>query len=145
MVADTIGGILGKLKDGGTKWFCIKYSTDAISVIKVLEVPLPKDTSDEQIHSSGLTIKFALTTEMREDISVDELQATDAVSRATEMASLLAPTPQIASLADSTISTSTSVATKLQTFENTWGVLLQRMALFNKIVAGIAEVCATRH
>ena len=102
----------------------------------MLEVPLPKDTADGQVHSSGITIKFALTAEMRGDIGADELQATDAVNRAAEMVSALGPTPQIIGLADSAI----NAGTELQTFENTWGVLLQRMALFNKIVTGIAEV-----
>ena len=116
------------------------YSTDAISVTKVLEVPLPKDTSDGQIHSSGITIKFALAAELRGDIGADELQATDAVNRATEIVSALGPTPQIVGLADSAINTGANVVTELQAFEGTWGVLLQRMALFDKIVAGIAEV-----
>lgn len=106
----------------------------------MLEVPLPKDTSDGQIHSSGIMIKFALTVEARGDIDAEELQATDAVDRATEMVSALSPTPQIVDLADPEINAGTNVATRLQTFENTWGVLLQRMALFNKIAAGIAEV-----
>ena len=39
-----------------------------------------------------------------------------------------------------TVNTSTNI---VQIFE-AWGVLLQRMALFNKIVAGIAEVCGTQ-
>lgn len=106
----------------------------------MLEVPLPKDTSDGQIHSSGIMIKFALTVEARGGIDAEELQATDAVDRATEMVSALSPTPQIVDLADPEINAGTNVAARLQTFENTWGVLLQRMALFNKIAAGIAEV-----
>jgi hypothetical protein len=109
------------------------------SPFKVLEVPLPKDTADGQVRSSGITIKFALTAEMHGGIGADELQGIDAVNRATEMVSALGPTPQIVGLTDSAVNTGTNV-TELQTFENTWGVLLQRMALFNNIVAGIAEV-----
>lgn len=75
---------------------------------------------------------------MRGEIGADELQATDAVTRATEMVSVLRPTPQIAGPED--LATYTNVVTELQTFENTWGVLLQRMDSFNRIVAGIAEV-----
>ena len=139
MLADTIGGILGRSRNGGKKIFHMVYSTDAISFIKVLEVPLPKDTPDEQADFSGITIKFALTAEIRRNVGADELQATDAVDRATEMVNVLGPTPQIVGLVDSATNTSTNVAAGLQTFENTWGVLLQRMALFNKIVGGIAE------
>jgi len=114
------------------------YSTDAISVVKVIEVPLRKNTSHGKIRSSGITIKFAVTVEMRGDMGADELQATDAVTGAIGMVSVLRPTPQIVGLADSAVNT--NVVTELQTFENTWGVLLQRMDLFNRIVAGIAEV-----
>ncbi|KAG6377914.1 WD40-repeat-containing domain protein [Boletus reticuloceps] len=121
MLADTVGGILGRLKDG------------------VLEVPLPKDSPDEQVDSPEITIKFALTVELRGNVDADELQATDAVNKATEMVNALA-TPQIVGLAGSVINTGINIATELQTFENTWSVLLKRMALFNKIVAGIAEI-----
>ncbi|KAH0834198.1 hypothetical protein J3R83DRAFT_11510 [Lanmaoa asiatica] len=133
---DTIGGVLGRLKNGGTKTLCMIYSTNTISMIKVLEEPLDKDTSDTRMH----TIKFALTTETRGDIGADELQAIDAVNRATEMISAFGPTPQVVGLVDSAINTGTNVVTEVQTFENTWGVLLQRMSLFNKIVARIAEI-----
>lgn len=109
-------------------------------MIKVLEEPLDKDASDGQADSSGIKIKFALSAETRGDIGADELQATDAVNRATEMISSLGATPQIVGLVDSAVNTGANVATEVQTFENTWRVLLQRMALFNKIVAGIAEV-----
>ena len=88
----------------------------------------------------GITIKFALAVEARGDVDANELQATDAIKRATEVISALRPTPQIVGKVDSAIGAGTQVATELQTFENTWNVLLKRMDLFNKIVAGIAEV-----
>ena len=89
---------------------------------------------------SGITIKFAFVVEARGDVNINELQASDAVNRATEAISALHPTPQIVGQVDSAIGTVTQVTTELQTFENTWNVLLKRMALFNKIVAGVAEV-----
>lgn len=142
---NTIGGILGKSKNGGTKIFCttMTCSTHVISAIKVLEVPLRRDASDTP-NPSGITIKFALAAELRGDINADEIQATDAVNKATEMTSALNPSPQIAGLVDSTINTGNNVVTKVQTFENTWGVLLQRMQSFNQIVAGIVEVFGSR-
>jgi hypothetical protein len=84
----------------------------------VLEVPLGGGTSDA-LKRSGITIKFAFTAEPRGDVIANELQATEV---------------------DSTTSPGTEVAIKPQTLENTWNVLLQRMALFNGLVAGIAEV-----
>ena len=103
----------------------------------MLEVPL--EASDAHNHS-GITIKFALAVEARGDVNANELQATDAVNQAKEAISALRPAPRIVGQADSAIGSGTQVATELQTFENTWNVLLKRMYLFNKIVAGVAEV-----
>ena len=82
----------------------------------VLEVPLGGGTSDPP-ERSGITIKRA-----RGDVDAK------------------ATAPQIIGNVVSAIGTGTQVATELQTFENTWNILLKRMDLFNKIVAGIAEV-----
>ena len=108
-------------------------------LIKVLEMPLGGAISDAP-ERSGITIKFALAVEVRRDVNANELQATDAVNRGAEVSGTLRPAPRIVGQVDSAIGTGTQVATELQTFENTWNVLLKRMALFNKIVAGIAEV-----
>ena len=108
-------------------------------LIKVLEVLLGEGTSDSP-ERSEITIKFALAVETRGDVNAHELQATDAVNQATEAISALRPPPQIVGQVDSAIGTGTQGATEVQTFENTWNVLLERMALFNKIVAGVAEV-----
>ena len=135
---DTIGGVLGKLKDGGTMISCITCSTDASSAIKVLEDTLRKDTPDGA-DASGITIKFALAGEPRGNVDGDERQAADAVSRATAV-NLLSSTPATVGLLSSTVDTGTNVVTEVQTFETTWGVLLQRMELLNKIVDGIAQV-----
>ena len=105
----------------------------------MLEVPLGGGTSDPS-ERSEITIKFALAVETRGDVNAHELQATDAVNQATEAISALRPPPQIVGQVDSAIGTGTQVATEAQTFENTWNVLLKRMALFNRVVAGIAEV-----
>ena len=142
-LADTIGGVLGKSKNGGMKILCITCSTDANSAIKVLEDTLHvgKDTPDGS-DLSGMTIKFALTAEPRGDVNADERQATDAVTRVTTV-NPLNSTPAAVGLLSSAVDTGTNVVTELQTFETTWGVLLQKMELFNKIVDGIAQVFGT--
>jgi len=95
-----------------------------------------RDTSDKS-GLPGLTITFALAAEPRADIDADERQATDAVVRATEAANPLSSTPAaIASAVDA----GTNVVTEVQTFETTWGVLLQRIELFNRIVTDVAQV-----
>ena len=108
-------------------------------LITVLKVPLGGGTSDPS-ERSGVAIKFTLAVETRGDINANELQATDAVDRAAGAISALRPTAQIVGQVDSAIGTGTQVATELQTFENTWNVLLKRMDLFSQVVAGIAEV-----
>jgi hypothetical protein len=137
-LTDTIGGVLGNLKDGGTQILCTTCSTDASYAIKVLEDTLRKNTPDGS-DLPGITIKFALAAEPRGDTDADERQATDAVTRATEI-NPLSSTPAAIGLLSSAVDTGTNVVTELQTFETTWGVLLQRMKLFNKIVDGIAQV-----
>jgi len=138
-LTDTIGGILTKLKDGGTRVLCMTWSTDANSAVKVFEDDLRKNTSDGS-DLSGITIKFAFATELRADVNADGRQATDAVIRATEVVNPLNSTPAAVVLMGSVVDTSTQVSTEVLTFETTWDVLLQRMELFNKIVAGIAQV-----
>ena len=105
----------------------------------MLELPLGGGPSDAPVRP-GITVKFALAVDARGDVDKNELQAMDAVNKATETVSAFRPTPQIVGQVNSAIGTGTQVATELQTFENTWNVLLKRMGLFNKIVAGVAEV-----
>ena len=107
--------------------------------ITVLEVSLGGGTSDPP-ERSGITIKFTLAVEARGDVNANELQATDAVNRATEAISALSPTPQIVGQVDSAMGTGTKVATELQTVENAWDVLLNRTDLFDQIMGGVAEV-----
>ncbi|KAG8219236.1 hypothetical protein J3R82DRAFT_74 [Butyriboletus roseoflavus] len=120
-LTDTIGGVLAKLKDG------------------VLEETLRKDSPDGSV-VSGITIKFAFASEPRRDANADQRQATDAVTRATEVVGTLGPTPAVVGLLSSAVDAGTNVVTEVQTFETTWGVLLQRMELFNKIVTDIAQI-----
>lgn len=135
----TIGEITRKLNNGGTRDLCMTCCTDAISAIKVLEEPLRKDTSDES-GLAGITIKFGFAAILREGPNASELQAADAVTKMTETVSALGSTPPVVSLLGSAVDTGTNVVTKVQTFETTWGALLKRMELFNKIVADIAAV-----
>ena len=144
-LTDTIGVVLGKLKDGGTRILCMRCSTDASSGITVLEDTLlvGKNTTDRS-DLSGITIKFALAAEPRGGANADERQATDAVTRATGV-NPLSSTPAAVGLLSSAVDTGTNVVTELQTFETTWGVLLQRMELFNKVVDGIAQVFGVQY
>ncbi|KAG6373795.1 hypothetical protein JVT61DRAFT_5940 [Boletus reticuloceps] len=127
VLTDTIGGILGKLKDG------------------VLEDTLHKDTSSLS-DLSEITIKFALAAEPCKDVNADERQAMDAQARTIETVKLLRSTPAAVNLLSSAVDTGTQVATEAQTLENTrtfkstWDVLLQRIELIDKIITGIAEI-----
>ena len=133
----TIGEVLGKLKHGGMKILCITWSTHPNFAIKVLEDTLhTPDGSD----LSGITIKFALAAVPREDVNADERQATDAITRAATAVNPLSSTPAAVGLFSSTVDAGTNVMNKVQTFETTWDVLLQRMELFIKVVDGIAQV-----
>ncbi|KAN0094924.1 hypothetical protein V8E55_003211 [Tylopilus felleus] len=120
-ITDTIGGILIKLKDGA------------------LEDVLCKHTSDKS-DPSAITIRFACVAELRGHDSAEEHQATDAVTRAAEAINPLSSTPAAVGLVGSTVDIGPTVVTKVQTFNTTWGILLQRMELLNKIVANIAQI-----
>ena len=136
--SDTIGGILGRLKDGGTIALQLACSADAIAMVKVLEVTIGPDASDGP-NLSGCTIKFALAAEPRADVSSDERQALGAVAMATDMAATLRA-PAVVEPSSLAIDAATNVMIELQTFETTWDVLLRRVELFNKIVADVAQV-----
>ncbi|KAF8548063.1 hypothetical protein OG21DRAFT_1607113 [Imleria badia] len=120
-LSDTIGEILGKLKNG------------------VLEATLDKDTPDES-DRLRIAIKFALAAEeLRGDVNADERQATDAVTRATETVSALGSTPAVVDRLNSAVDTGNKVANEVQAFQT----LLKRMELFNTIVTDIAQVFGT--
>ena len=89
---------------------------------------------------SAVTLKFSLAVESREAGDVAERQAADAVAKATGELGPLGFTPQAVVQLGSVVDTGTTIITGAQTFETTWGVLLERMAVFNKIVADVAAV-----
>ena len=136
--ADTIGGILGRLKDGGTITLELACSADAIAMVKVLEATIGPDPSDEP-DLSGNTIMFALAAEPRTEVDSDERQAVGTVTMATEMATALR-TPAIVEPSSSAVDAATNAVIGLQTFETTWDVLLRRVEFFNKIVVDVAQV-----
>ena len=121
----------------------MEYSTDAIVAIKVFEENLGGSTSDRS-GRSGTTLKFTLTVESPERGSADDLQAADAVAKAAEGVRAVGPMSRYLALMRSAVGTITNGATQVQTFDNTWGVLLERMELFNRIVADIAQVLGIR-
>lgn len=103
----------------------------------MLEDTLGKDDGSDL---SRITIKFALAAQSHGDVNADDHQATDAVAAATGAFNPFSSNTTAVDLSDLAVGLGTKVATEIQTFETTWGVLLQRMELFNKIVAGVAEV-----
>ena len=105
----------------------------------MLEESLDKDTSDGT-DLSGMTIKFVLAADSGESASVVELQATDVVTQVTEAVGAFVPTLRTVGFTTSAVDTTTHVTTEVQTFAQTWNVLLARMELLNKIVADIAQV-----
>ena len=104
----------------------------------MLEETLGRNISDGS--DSGITIKFSFAAESHEGVNADELQAVEAVTKANEAVGPLGSTPPAVGLLGSAVNASASVITEAQSFEITWGVLLQKMSLFNRIVADIATV-----
>ena len=105
----------------------------------MFEENLGKDTSDGS-DLSGMTIKFVLAVDSRESASMAEFQATDIIAPTTEGISAFGPTPQAVGFTTSAVDTTTNIVIEVQTFANTWNVLLERMELLSKIVADIAQV-----
>ena len=97
------------------------------------------DSADGPDHFE-ITLKFTLVAPPREDVNAEELQAVDAVATAIQAVVPLGATSAVVEVLNSAVDTSQKVVTEIQTFDNTWGVLLKRMELFNKIVADIAKV-----
>jgi hypothetical protein len=120
---------------------CQPCFTDTICGVTVFEEPLRKDASDAT-DLSRITIKLVLVVEQLRTVNADDRQAADAVIRATKTIPDLAPTPTAVDRLGSAVDAGAQVANKIQTFATTWSVLLEKVELFNKIVAGIAEVLA---
>ena len=72
-----------------------------------------------------------------------ERQATDAQRRAADTVSALSSTPASIGLLGSAVATGTNMATEVQTFKTTWGVLIQRIELMDKLASGFAQVFGT--
>ena len=87
-----------------------------------------------------ITLKFTLVAPPSEDVNADELQAADAIATASQAIVPLGATPAVIGVLNSTVDTSQKVVSEIQTFDNTWGVLLKRIELFNNIVTDIAQV-----
>ncbi|KIJ58793.1 hypothetical protein HYDPIDRAFT_101966, partial [Hydnomerulius pinastri MD-312] len=71
---------------------------------------------------------------------VDGARAEDVQARAKAAVQALVSTPHTVGLATGAVATIGNVATEAQTLGTTWGVLLDRIQLFMKIVDGIAEI-----
>ncbi|KAI9568858.1 hypothetical protein HD554DRAFT_682431 [Boletus coccyginus] len=117
-LTDTIGGVLGKLRNG------------------VLQDTLGKDTSDGT-DLSGITIKFALVAEPHENVTADERQAADAVAAATTAVVPLSSNPAAIDFLSSAVGAGTNAVPQAQ---STWNLLLERIELFDKIVTDIAKI-----
>ena len=102
----------------------------------MLEHTLRNDHSDR----FEVTLKFTLVAPPREDVNADELQAIDAVATASQAVVPLGATPTTVGVLSLAVDASQKVVAEIQTFDSTWGVLLKRMELFNKIVTDIAQV-----
>ena len=102
----------------------------------MLEHSLRNDSSDRL----GITLKFNLVAPPRGDGNAEELQAVDVVAAASRSITSLGCTPAVVALLNSVVDTGTKATTETQTFNNTWGILLKRMKLFNEIVTDIAQV-----
>ena len=119
--------------------YSVECSTDAIAATPVFEENLGGNTSDRS-GLSGMTLKFTLTAESPDRGNANELQAADAVVQATEGVNAVGPIPRPVNLMGPAVDAAGNVVPEVQTFDNTWGVLLDRMELFNRIVTDIAQV-----
>ncbi|KAG9313821.1 hypothetical protein JVU11DRAFT_4586 [Chiua virens] len=116
--SNVISGVLGHLKDG------------------VFEQTLGKDASDAS-DLSGITIEFMFIADLPEAVDADQLQA---VTWAAEAVASLTGTPAVVSPFSSGVDTTTKVVAEVQTLENTWGVLLDRVKVFNDIASKIVQI-----
>ncbi|KAG9308973.1 hypothetical protein JVU11DRAFT_11275 [Chiua virens] len=116
--SNVISGVLGQLKDG------------------VFEQTLGKDASDAS-DLSGITIEFMFIADLPEAVDADQLQA---VTWAAEAVASLTGTPAVVSPFSSGVDTTTKVVAEVQTLENTWGVLLDRVKVFNDIASKIVQI-----
>jgi hypothetical protein len=99
----------------------------------------PKVTSGASA-LSRITIKFVVAADAPGDTAnADRSQAVDAVAQAMETVNALS-TPATVGIVSSAVDAEPNVVSAVQTIDSVWGGLLERIELFHKIVAGIAEV-----
>ncbi|KAG9312791.1 hypothetical protein JVU11DRAFT_6205 [Chiua virens] len=118
---DTVGGVLGQLKDGVSKQTLSAGASNGSDL-------------------SSRTIKFALTVKPSERSNANELQARDAVVMATKTVVAVSSRPRVVDLVTSVVESGPAAMTEVQTFATTWDVLLERLKLFDTIVTKIAEI-----
>ncbi|KIJ58845.1 hypothetical protein HYDPIDRAFT_33757 [Hydnomerulius pinastri MD-312] len=106
----------------------------------VVEEALNKATAAGQVAPTGITIKFVLSGERSAGTAgAQDLQAEDAQIEANVAVQELGST-QAVGIVTGAVDTIGNVVVEAQTVENTWGVLLDRIQLFTKIVDCIAEI-----
>ena len=110
----------------------------------MLQGTLRKGTGADGPVLSEATITFALTVGPRGNLSANERQAEDARTKAAEAVTPLSSTPAAVGLLSSGVDNAAYAAANAQTFDNTWGVFLRRLELFDKIVTDIAQVFCTQ-
>lgn len=94
--------------------------------------------------ASGIKLHFAFIAQLHGALGASELQAADATTSAIkEVRHGL--TRRVAEQASSALGTSKRVAPDIQRYRDTWVILLERMKIFNDIVAKIAEVSGIQH
>ena len=108
--------------------YSMECSTDAIAAIKVFEENLGGNTSG-QSSLMGTILKFTLTAESPMGGNANKLQAANVVAETTKGVSTVSPISRFVDLTISVVDTTTNVITKVQTFNNTWSILLERIEL----------------
>lgn len=83
-----IGGMLGRLKDGGTVMLELTCFADMIAMVKMLKATISLDPSDGPDLSENI-ILFALATKPPTEVDSDEHQALGTVTMVTKMVAAL--------------------------------------------------------
>lgn len=82
--SDTIGGMLGRLKDGGVMVLELTHSADMIAMVKVLKATISLNSSNEPDLSGNMAM-FTLDTEPCMEVDSYEHQAIGAITMVTKM------------------------------------------------------------
>jgi hypothetical protein len=97
---------------------------------RAVDIDAPRSTSAVG-SASGLVDLYS---------DADKRQAKQVVTDATRAIDPLGSTPAAAAVLSSVVDVGSKVVSGVEAFNNTWGTMLKRIELFNKIVASIAEV-----